>query len=61
MVRLLLMYLCCVVVLTLAGCFYQQLGNNLERVMHRYNCVRIKLIGAVNQHWSEGLSVDDKW
>lgn len=35
-------------------------GNNLERLTHGYNGAGLTLISAVNHHWSEGLSVDDK-
>lgn len=50
--RVMLYMLCmrCLVVLSLAGRFSKQHGNNLERLIHGYNCACVKIIGAVNHH-----------
>lgn len=53
--------LCFTVALRLGGFPPRLHGNNLERLTHRCNCARVRLIGAVNHHWSEGLSLDNKW
>lgn len=58
MVYILFIFLCSVLWL---GALPQQHGNNLERLMQIYNCANINLIDAVNHHWSEGLSVGNKW